>query len=78
MHLLTLRGLNRAFIQVVEEHRKDGRPVVTQWKGKTLVPAEELGEAVEEARQRIAELDVEIAQYRAAYDEAQSDKASSH
>jgi hypothetical protein len=63
MELLTERGLNRAFIKVVEEHRRDGRPVVTRWKGKKLVPAEELGEAVQLARQRIAELDAEIAKF---------------
>lgn len=64
MELLTERGLNRAFIQVVEEHSRDGRPVVTHRDGKcALVPADELAEAVEAARNRIAELTAEIAKY---------------
>jgi len=64
MELLTERGLNRAFIKVVEEHRRDGRPVVTTRDGKpALIPAEELAEDVRAARNRIAELDAEIAKY---------------
>ena len=62
MHLLTERGLNRAFIKVVEEHRRDGRPVVTTRDGKpALVPVEQLDSDVAAARRRIAELDAEIA-----------------
>ena len=62
MHLLTERGLNRAFIKVVEEHRRDGRPVVTNVNGQAaLVPAEQLDNDVTAARRRIAELDAEIA-----------------
>ena len=62
MHLLTERGLNRAFIKVVEEHRRDGRPVVTTGDGKpALVPADQLDSDVAAARRRIAELDAEIA-----------------
>ena len=62
MHLLTERGLNRAFIKVVEEHRRDGRPVVTTRDGKpVLVPADQLDPDVVAARRRIAELDAEIA-----------------
>ena len=53
MHLLTERGLNRAFIKVVEEHRRDGKPA--------LVPADQLDPDVAAARRRIAELDAEIA-----------------
>ena len=64
MELLTERGLNRSFIKVVEEHRRDGRPVVTRRDGKpALVPAEELIDDVKAARQRIAELDAEIAKF---------------
>jgi hypothetical protein len=64
MELLTERGLNRAFIKVVEEHRRDGRPVVTTRDGKpALLPAEELLDDVKSARSRIAELDAEIAKY---------------
>jgi len=62
MHLLTERGLNRAFIKVVEEHRRNGRPVVTTRDGKpALVPADQLDPDVAAARRRIAELDTEIA-----------------
>ncbi len=62
MHLLTERGLNRAFIKVVEEHRRDGRPVVTTRDGKpALIPAEQLHPDVAAARPRIGELDAEIA-----------------
>ncbi len=64
MELLTERGLNRAFIKVVEEHRRYGRPVVTTTDGKpTLVSPELLVEDVTAARNRIAELDAEIAKY---------------
>jgi hypothetical protein len=64
MELLTERGLNRAFIKVVEEHRRDGRPVVTTRDGKAaLVPAEQLTEDLIAARNRIAELDAEIAKF---------------
>ena len=65
MELLTERGLNRAFIKVVEEHRRDGRPVVTTRDGKpALVPAEQLTEDLIAARNRIAELDAEIAKFQ--------------
>lgn len=64
MELLTERGLNRAFIKVVEEHRRDGRPVVTRRDGKVvLLPAEELIADVKAARERIAQLDAEISGY---------------
>jgi hypothetical protein len=64
MHLLTERGLNRAFIKVVEEHRRDGRPVVTDRDGSVaLIPAEDLASDVQTARNRIAELDAEIATF---------------
>jgi len=62
MELLTERGLNRAFIKVVDEQRRDGRSVVTRRAGQpALVPANLLEEEVKAARQRIAELDAEIA-----------------
>ena len=64
MELLTERGLNRAFIKVVEEHRRDDRPVVATRDGKpVLVPADQLLDDVKIARQRIAELDAEIANF---------------
>lgn len=64
MELLTERGLNRAFIKVVDEHRRDERPVVTRREGKVvLLPAEELVADVKAAQARIAELDAEIYGY---------------
>lgn len=64
MELLTERGLNRSFIKVVEEHRRDGRLVATRRDGQSIsVPAETLIEEVKAARQRIAELDAEIASF---------------
>lgn len=60
MGLLTERGPNRAFIKVVEEHRRDGRPVLTRREGKVvLLPADELTSEVKAAR----ELTAEIAKY---------------
>ena len=70
MHLLTTRGLTEAFIGVVEEHKRSGRPVVTANKatGKCeLIPAVDLGDEVREARQRIVELSSEIDRLRAEY-----------
>jgi hypothetical protein len=68
MHLLTERGLNRSFIKVVEEHRRDGRPVVTDRDGQpALVPAEQLENDVRAARRRIAEIDAEIAQFQRSF-----------
>ena len=65
MELLTERGLNRAFIKVVEEHQRDGRPVITSAEGQIVsVPAQQLLEDVQAARNRIAELDLEIAKFR--------------
>jgi hypothetical protein len=64
MELLTERGLNRSFIKVVEEHQRDRRPVVTRRDGKpALVAPEELVDDVAAARNRIAELDAEIAKF---------------
>ena len=64
MELLTERGLNRAFIKVVGEHCRDGRPVVTRREGKlALLPADELTSDVKAARERIAQLDAEIHSY---------------
>ena len=70
MHLLTTRGLTEAFIRVVEEHKRSGRPVVTSNKGTgkcELIPAVDLGDEVREARQRVVELSVEIDRLRGEY-----------
>ena len=62
MHLLSERALNEAFLATLEEHRRDGRPMVIDRKGQVaVVPADELVEEARYARQRIAELDAQIA-----------------
>ena len=61
MHLLSERALNEAFLATLEEHRRDGRPMVIDRKGEVaVVPADELGEEARYARHRIAELDAQI------------------
>jgi hypothetical protein len=70
MHLLTQRGLTEAFIGVVEEHKRSGRPVVTARNGSKrceLVPAVDLEDEVREARKQVVELSIEIDRLRAAY-----------
>ena len=64
MHLLTERGLNEAFLDVVERHRREGLPVVVRREGRvTRLPTEQLTPEVSAARNRIAELTAEIAKY---------------
>ena len=64
MHLLTERGLNEAFLAVVEQHRRDGLPVVVRREGRvTQLPTEQLFPEVSAAKNRIAELTAEIAKY---------------
>ena len=61
MHLLSERALNEAFLATLEEHRRDGRPMVIDRKGEVaVVPADELVEEARYARHRIAELDAQI------------------
>ena len=61
MHLLSERALNEAFLATLEEHRRDGRPMVIDRKGQVaVVPADELVEEARYARQRIAELDAQV------------------
>jgi hypothetical protein len=65
MHLLTERGLNEAFLDVVERHRREGLGVVVRRNDQlTRLPVEELSPEIRAARQRIAELDAQIAQFR--------------
>ena len=62
MHLLSERALNEAFLATLEEHRRDGRPMVIDRKGQVaVVPADELVEEARYPRQRIAELGAQIA-----------------
>ena len=65
MHLLTERGLNEAFLDVVERHRREGLPVVIRREGEIEnVPVSELAPEMDRARNRIAELSAQIASYR--------------
>lgn len=64
MHLLTERGLNEAFLDVVERHRREGLPVVVRREGKVVgVPVDQLLPELTRARNRIAELTAEIAKF---------------
>jgi hypothetical protein len=64
MHLLTERGLNEAFLDVVDRHRKEGLPVVVRREGSvTQLPVDQLVPEIDAARNRIAELTAEIAKY---------------
>jgi hypothetical protein len=65
MHLLTERGLNEAFLDVVDRHRREGLPVVVRRDGElTRLPVEQLTPEITRARNRIAELSAEIAKYQ--------------
>ena len=65
MHLLTERGLNEAFLDVVERHRREGLGVIVRRDERvTRLPVDELGPEIRAARQRIAELDAEIARFQ--------------
>ena len=64
MELLTERGLHQAFLEVVEDSRREGLPVVIDRDGAVaeLMP-DQLGGDVQFARNRIAELSAEIARF---------------
>ena len=64
MELLTERGLHAAFLDVVEDSRREGLPVVIDRSGVVaeLMP-DQLGSELQFARNRIAELTAEIAKY---------------
>ena len=64
MELLTERGLHATFLDVVEESRREGLPVVIDRQGTVAeVMPDELGSELQFARNRIAELSAEIAKY---------------
>ena len=64
MELLTERGLHAAFLDVVDESRREGLPVVIDRQGTVAeVMPDELGSELQFARNRIAELSAEIAKY---------------
>lgn len=65
MHLLTERGLNEAFLDVVKKHRREGLPVVIRRQDQlTRLPVDQLTPEITRARNRIAELTAEIAKYQ--------------
>jgi hypothetical protein len=65
MHLLSELGLHESFLECVEQHRKDGMPMALNRSGKSeLVPVEDLIPEITHARNRIAELNSEVAKYR--------------
>jgi hypothetical protein len=64
MHLLTERGLNEAFLDVIERHRRESLPVVVRRTGVlTRLPVDQLDPEITGARNRIAELTAEIAKF---------------
>ena len=66
--LVVERGLNRAFLDAVEEHRRHGLPVVFTRDGATVeLPADDLGVEIHRAQKRIAELDALIADEEAPF-----------
>ena len=65
MHLLTERGLNEAFLDVVEQHRRSDLTVVVRRDGQvTRLPVDQLAPEITRARNRIAELTAEIEERR--------------
>ena len=64
MHLLTECGLNEAFLDVVEQRHRNGLPVVVRReRSVTRLAVDQLSPEVSAARNRIAQLTVEIAKY---------------
>ena len=64
MHLLTERGLNAAFLDVIEQHRRDNLPVVVRRAGQlTRLPVDQLTPEITRAHNRITELTAEIAKF---------------
>ena len=64
MHLLSELGLHESFLDCIEQHRRDGLPMALNRAGRSeLVPVENLAPEVARARNRIAELSAEIAQF---------------
>ena len=62
MHLLSELGLHESFLDCVEQHRRDGLPMALNRAGHSeLVPVENLAPEVARARNRIAELNADIA-----------------
>ena len=64
MELLTERGLHQAFLEVVEQSRREGLPVVIDRHGTVdEVMPDQLSVEINFAHNRIAELSAEIAKF---------------
>ncbi len=62
MHLLSELGLHESFLDCIEQHRRDGLPMALNRAGRSeFVSVEDLLPEITRARQRIAELNDEIA-----------------
>ncbi len=62
MHLLSELGLHESFLDCVEQHRRDGLPMALNRGGRSeLVPVENLAPEIARARNRIFELNADIA-----------------
>ena len=66
MHLLSELGLHESFLDCVEQHRRDALVpmALNRSGGSELVPVENLTPEITRARNRIADLTVEIAKYQ--------------
>jgi len=64
MHLLSELGLHESFLDCIEQHRRDGLPMALNRSGKSeLISVSELDPEIARARNRIAELNAEIAKF---------------
>jgi len=64
MHLLSELGLHESFLDCIEQHRRDGLPMALNRSGKSeLISVSELDPETARARNRIAELNAEIAKF---------------
>ena len=60
--LLVERGLNQAFLDAVEEHRRFQIPIVVTRNDQAIsLPVDQVQEEITRTKLRIAELDVQIA-----------------
>lgn len=72
IHLLSELGLHESFMECVEQHRRDGLPMVLNRSGQSgMVPFEYLTPELTRARNRIAELTAELTAGIAKYERSQ-------
>ena len=66
--LLVERGLNQAFLDAVEEHRRFQIPIVVTRNDQAIsLPVDEVQEEIAKTKFRIAELDAQIAREESPY-----------